>query len=141
MLHRITCVCLAIAFWICCIGCGSEVRVSGKVRFPDGKPLSKGMVCFQSESHVARGEIKSDGSYKLGMEKPGSGVAPGTYQVYISGAVDIEELPLTQGRDIPRIPEETPLIDAKFMGPTTSGITCEVVKGMKLPYDITVERP
>ncbi len=122
-------------------GCGEHVRVHGKVVFSDGKPLGKGMVCFQNDKFVARGVLQSNGSYALDMGAHERGILPGTYSVFVSGAVDIEQVPPPKGFEIPKVPKETPLIDVKYMGPETSGISCEVVKGMKLPFNITVEPP
>jgi hypothetical protein len=123
-------------------GCNENISVSGKVVFPDGKPLQTGTVCFQNEIVVATGELQNDGSFQLGLEKKGSGLPSGSYQVYISGAQNIEKTPPPknnpEGWGDPIV---TPLIHQKFMSPQTSGLSCEVVKGMKLPYTITVEYP
>ncbi len=121
-------------------GCGNNIKVHGKVTFPDGTPLTKGVVCFQNEQFLSRGPIASDGSYRLGMERDGSGIQPGHYQVYIADAIEVEKLPPSVG-DVTRIPKETPLIDWKFMDPRTAELQCDVAKGMKLPFDITVEPP
>src|SRR5438067_1061279 len=59
-------------------GCGSGLYpVRGKVTYPDGKPVTEGMVVFESKSEearvTARGEIQSDGSFALSTHKPGDG--------------------------------------------------------------------
>jgi hypothetical protein len=50
---------------------------------------------------------------------------PGTYQVVVIEVYDDNEVSI---------------LDAKYESPTTSGISFEVVKGRKEPFDITVER-
>ncbi|MDR2756125.1 MAG: hypothetical protein LBC20_10495 [Planctomycetaceae bacterium] len=123
-------------------GCKENISVFGKVVFPDGKPLQVGTVCFQNDTVVATGDLQSDGSFHLGLEKKGSGISSGLYQIYISGAQNIENTP--PPKDNPEgwgDPIVTPLIHRKFMSPQTSGLSCDVVKGMKLPYNITVEYP
>jgi hypothetical protein len=122
-------------------GCSPNVSVHGTVAFPDGKPLTKGMVCFKNDKIIVRGDIRLDGTYKLGMEKSGNGILPGHYNIFISGAVEIEDIPIPKGKEIPRIPNENPLINPRFFSEQTSGLNCNVEKGMKLPYNITVEYP
>lgn len=123
-------------------GCSGKVDVHGKVSFPDGKPLTKGAVVFQDERIMVQGDIRSDGTYSLGMLKNGDGCEPGHYQVFITGATDVELPPPREKASDPVIDTKiTPLIDKKMMQPDTSGLTCVVEKGMKLPFDITVEPP
>ncbi|MDR2706653.1 MAG: hypothetical protein LBC02_12810 [Planctomycetaceae bacterium] len=123
-------------------GCNGQIDVYGTVSFPDGTPVKKGSVFFQNKEVLAQGEIQPNGSYQLGMTKPHDGVLPGEYTVYISGAVDVELPPPRENKNDPvQDPKVTPLIHQKFMSPQTSGLSCEVVKGMKLPYNITVEYP
>jgi hypothetical protein len=123
-------------------GCNGQIGVYGTVSFPDGTPVKKGSVFFQNNEVLAQGEIQPNGSYRLGMTKPHDGVLPGEYTVYISGAVDIESPPPRENKNDPiQDPKVTPLVHEKFMSPQRSGLSCHVVKGMKLPYNITVEYP
>ena len=122
-------------------GCGKGISVQGKVSFPDGKPLATGIVCFQNEKTLARGRLDANGTYRLSTNTPKEGLAEGTYKVYITEAFDRQTFPLPTNDDEPiRYPIETPLIDAKFMNPETSGLSCNVVPGGK-PFDITVDYP
>ncbi|MDR0338409.1 MAG: hypothetical protein LBI18_15145 [Planctomycetaceae bacterium] len=134
--------CLLMICVISLLGCQKRVYIYGKVTYPDGTLLKKGTVCFQSEQLLAQGDIQANGNYRLGMNKSGDGVVPGSYTIYVSGALDIEEVPLRQSERDPIVdPKKTPLIHPKFMSPQTSGLNCNVEKGMKLPYNITVEYP
>ena len=123
-------------------GCGKNVGVYGKVTFPDGMPLTKGSVIFQNERVMAQGHIQPDGRYALGMLKDGDGCEPGSYQVFISGASRVEPAPERTKASDPVIDDKvTLLIDKEMTQPDTSGLICVVKKGMKLPYNITVEPP
>ena len=123
-------------------GCSGKVNVHGKVTFPDGQPLTKGAVVFQNELTMVQGDLQKDGTYSLGMLKNGDGCKPGQYQVFITGAVEVELPPPRENASAPEIDvKTTPLIDKKMMLPETSGLTCVVEKGMKLPFDITVGLP
>ncbi|MDO5554004.1 MAG: hypothetical protein Q4G68_09585 [Planctomycetia bacterium] len=122
-------------------GCQPGAYVSGKVEFPDGKPLTLGTVCFQGDQVLARGDIMKDGSYKIKLTEDRSKIPYGLYRVSISGAVEIEQLPLTVGFEKPVLPKEKALIDQRFMSPASSGLQCEVGPGMTLPFNITVDYP
>ena len=109
------------------LGCGSsKVGMSGKVVYSDDKsPLTTGWVCFESDSHVARGQLNQNGEYRLGTNSAKDGLPPGHYRVYISGA-SIEEAPTAaqaaQGAlSIPRL-----LIQTKYDSGATSEITVDV---------------
>jgi hypothetical protein len=78
----------------CLLGCGtSNQRVSGKVTFEDGTPLTSGEVIFalgDSEEYFAKGKIGSDGTYTLhehviGKESGKSGCKSGEFKVFIAG--------------------------------------------------------
>ncbi|MCL2623243.1 MAG: carboxypeptidase-like regulatory domain-containing protein [Planctomycetaceae bacterium] len=127
-------------------GCG-DPKVTGKVTFPDGAPLTKGQVMFQKGGFVGSGDIQKDGTYSAGKLKDGDGLPPGQYQVFITGAstFDAAEMEkLSQEATIGRIPTfKTPrpidLIATKYMSPRSSDLTVEVNGRTK--YDITVEAP
>jgi len=120
------------------LGCSNQVRVTGKVTFEDGTPLTEGKVLFENDAFFqAVGQIQSDGSYTLGSYKLTDGVPRGTYKVYITGAVSAEARDVRGG--VASIPAFTKLIHPKFEAPETSGLVCEVKKSMK--YDIKVEPP
>ena len=126
-------------------GCG-DPKVTGKVTFPDGSPLTKGQVMFQKPGFVGSGDIRQDGTYSAGKLKDGDGLPPGTYQVFITGASGYNEAEMAEiraeavGRDpVFRTPRPVNLISTKFMSPNSSGLTVEV-KG-KTKFDIEVEPP
>jgi hypothetical protein len=119
-----------------CVGCGQNVTVIGKVTFEDdGSPLSQGMVIFQSGSVQSKAPIEADGSYQVGTLKTGDGIPRGTYQVYITGAVESGKISPTGAVLAPPIE----LVDPKFTSPETSGLSCDV-KG-RMTFDITVTPP
>ncbi|MDR1963644.1 MAG: hypothetical protein LBQ50_07685 [Planctomycetaceae bacterium] len=115
-------------------GCGDKVGLGGKVTFSDdGSPLVTGTVCFETDTYLARGTLKPDGSYVVGSLSEKDGLPPGNYRVYISGA----EKEIGQDREGMAIME--PLIDAKFASGSTSELSLEVTSSTKT-FDIKVDR-
>jgi len=118
---------------LCSIGACNKgyVPLSGKITFPDGKPLTKGTVVFSTSSFQARGAIKEDGTYVLGSLSESDGLPPGQYNVRIDGAVE------PTGKVLPgpgSIQEMRPLIKSGF------SMTCDVKKETKT-FDIPVAYP
>ena len=124
------------------VGCSENVKVTGKVTFEDGSPLTLGRVCFQTETMFADGPLQNDGTYTLGSLGENTGLPKATYQVFITGATTPPQLGAgkgqlgaTQGSYTPG----TSLIHQKFTDRMTSGLTCEV-KGRTV-FDISVTPP
>jgi hypothetical protein len=127
-----------LALLVTLAGCGrGHYPVHGKVTFPDGTPLTEGLVMFETSGAgdgmpvSARGEIQADGRFELSTHKPGDGVPPGTYRVLISpkkdpNAVDKKTAP--------------PPFDQKFTSFATSQLTFEV-KPQDNDCPITVTKP
>ncbi|MDO5309736.1 MAG: hypothetical protein Q4G03_09665 [Planctomycetia bacterium] len=126
---------------LCAVGCG-KAQVTGKVFFSDGQtPLLCGTVNFVSEDTLCRGEIdKSTGEFKMRTFKPGDGVPPGTYKVYITEAVAFGAGGVTTSTgeaSFQTIGTTDNLIDSKYMNPDSSGLTVTVKGSMK--YNITLD--
>jgi hypothetical protein len=69
-------------------GCNSSGKypVRGKVTDKQGQPipgLEGSQIVFEGASTSSVGEIAADGSFTLFTDRPGDGVPPGEYQVYI----------------------------------------------------------
>ncbi|MDR2704262.1 MAG: hypothetical protein LBC02_00645 [Planctomycetaceae bacterium] len=134
---------LVIFILILCVaasGCGSGFKVTGKVMFSDGQPLTVGKVIFTNGQISAFGKINSHGEYRLGLIKEGDGIPAGTYQVYITEAFQPGDNSLSYKDEEGQI--VTPLvlvIDPKFTVASQSGLKCEVNGSMK--FDIQVEKP
>ena len=75
---------VGVVMLVACAGCGGRVQVSGKVTFSDGTPLTYGTINFANDTTMCKGQIESDGTYKMRTFKPGDGVPKGTYKVYIT---------------------------------------------------------
>ena len=127
------------------VGCGENVKVTGKVSFPDGEPLSTGQVIFENEKISGMGKLSADGSYTLGSDKENNGIPPGKYRVFITGAVTYGEVQERsagmfdqRGSQSP-LPSSIPLIHRKFLSAETSGLEVDVKGAME--YNIDVEKP
>ena len=143
--------CFAVAF--VCIqmlliisGCSKNATVKGTVKFPDGTPLTKGTVVFESDKIRVSSQLNSKGEYSLSGSKPGDGVPPGTYKGWILGAIADPPPPpkSATGRGAPNmraIPKREPLIADKYQEAATSGFQLEITKTGKIIHDIVVEKP
>ena len=125
-------------------GCG-DPKVTGKVTFPDGTPLTTGQVMFQKEGFIGSGSIKKDGTYSAGKQKDGDGLPPGTYQVFLSEVSTFGEMSGNSGVEtsigtvILEVAPTVDLVPTKYMSPATSGLTVTVDGPTK--FDIEVEPP
>ncbi len=126
------------------VGCG-DPKVTGKVTYSDGTPITVGQVMFQRDNFVASGDIKPDGSYSAGKNKDGDGLPPGVYKVYISGATKFGEIkkPAKEAAigQIPvfQVAPTIQMVHTKYTMPESSGLSVDVKGNTK--YDITVEPP
>ena len=115
-------------------GCGDKVGLRGKATFTDdGSPVPTGTVCFETDTYLARGDLKPDGTFVVGSLKANDGLPPGKYRVYISGAQK------SIGQDKEGMDIYESLIDEKFASGSTSGITIDVTASTK-NLDVKVDR-
>lgn len=138
-----------VAVILCAVGCSEKVKVSGKVTFPDGSPLTVGKVTFETATFVASGTLREDGTYALGTLSERDGIPPGLYKVYVAGAmrqmgtqqVNVPTASGNGGQEMASksMPIVVPAVAPKFTKADTSGITCEVKKSMT--FDFRVEPP
>ncbi len=133
-----------VVFVLCLTGCGNKAKVTGTVKFADGKPLTVGTVNFTDGTNLFRGEIQSDGTFEMRTFKPGDGVLKGTYKVYLTETLQFGETStlVQKGPDgeelrIETIGNTTSTLDPKYSDPEQSGMTIDV-KG-NMTYDITIE--
>ena len=126
----------ALALLVGAAGCGGgRYSVNGRVAYEDGSPLTEGNVIGQmgegADSVTVQGNVKPDGTFSWGTERPGDGAKPGKYRVAVipRGLGDAE---LAQGK--------LPAVDAKFSSFQTSGIEFEVKAGNN-ELNIKVTRP
>jgi hypothetical protein len=118
------------------VGCGPRLYpVHGMVTFPDGKPLTEGMVVFESTGAAkpitARGEVQADGRYELGTYKPHDGVLAGKYRVLVAPKSDPNAVDK---------PAKPPPIDPRYTRFDSSGLEFEVTSGPN-EFPIKVTRP
>ena len=110
-------------------GCGDKVSMRGKVTFSDDQsPLTVGQISFQSDTVLARGHLKPDGTYVLGTLKEADGLPKGTYRVSVEYAVEsISKDPMA------------PVVMRPLIAPFEPKTV--VVDGKTKVYDIVVDRP
>jgi hypothetical protein len=130
---------IAITLLLLAAGCGNNVRVSGKVLFEDGKPVTRGTVRIESSTGGYSGHIKSDGSYSVGNTRDGQGIPPGTYKVYLTGSERFESVYNSAG-EATNDDVVFPQVVTKFCNSRETPLTLEVKSGGAITYDIQVER-
>src|SRR5262245_38333912 len=118
-------------------GCGSgRCKVTGRVTYPDGSPLTEGNVIGQMgeglTSVTVQGTVRSDGTFSWGTDRAGDGAKPGKYRVAV--------IPRTPG-DAEMSQGVRPAVDSKYTNPQTSGLEFEVRPDRRNELNITVTKP
>lgn len=140
--------------WVCSAllltvlaGCGNGgTKVTGKVTYGDGTPLTVGRVMFENDTISASGPIDQEGKYQLTVDESRTGLPAGSYRVCILGAMQSDPSmagKIKKDKHSADDEEGAPVvlvIDPKFTSGTNSGLTCDV-QGSSVTYDITVEKP
>jgi hypothetical protein len=112
-------------------GCDSKQRLTGKVTFSDGEPLTVGTVVFSTPTFMSRASLGQDGTFKVGTTKEGDGIPPGTYKVSIVDAmVPDPEDPTGMSR--------MPIVAKEFTSEAATPLSV-TIPGTKT-FDIVVER-
>lgn len=121
-------VCLVAVLPIALAGCENNSPATypagGKVVFADGTPLTTGTVELRSVDGrhrvVARGQIQTDGSFRLTTYRPNDGAVEGEHAALVA-------IPPPEGRigDMKAIPA---IIDPRFTQFDTSGLKCTVAR-------------
>lgn len=127
---------LLIATLGCSNGNPKTYRVRGEVRFPDGMPLTKGTIEFESLDQetllTARSEIAEDGTFKLGTFEVADGAVEGRHRVVVVANHEI-------GTGAERPDKlEPPKLHPRFADFKTSGLEF-VVKPGKNEFTVSVE--
>ena len=121
--HCVILLCLVVILSGCS---GDKKKVSGKVTFSDGKPVTSGKVNFSTDTYQANGTIQSDGSYQMGSIGEKDGVPPGEYKVFVTGVGRMEGMALL------------PLCEEKYLNAHTSGLTI-TIPAPNNKYDLVLE--
>ena len=128
-------------------GCGGRSQVTGKVTFSDGSPLTFGTVTFANGQTICKGEIQSDGTYTMRTFKPGDGVPPGTYKIYITDTLQFGDAGKTvttkaskddEGAAFQMIGQSKNVIPPEYSNPDLSPLGEITVKG-KTTKDLVIE--
>jgi hypothetical protein len=122
-------------------GCGESATypVTGQVVFEDGTPLSTGGIVLTQSTTAeglgqnARGEIRTDGTFRLTTFKTDDGAVPGKHRVLVRAQRDQDDY-IKRGI-IPR-----PVIDPRFESYQTSELEMNVKKASN-EVTLVVERP
>lgn len=126
-MNKLRCILLLLIILLL-TGCGNNIKLTGRVVFPDGEPLTTGTIYFAKSDFQARANIRSNGYYDVGSLSEKDGLPPGTYKVYIIGAIENN-------------PDEKiiSLIATEFIKAETTPL--EITVPGENVYNITVQRP
>jgi len=113
-------------------GCSKKLDtypVTGKVHFPDGKPLEGGLIIFVSKDKgtQSRARIEHDGTFTLGTLSDKDGAVTGGQRVSVR--------PESLG---PGAPPKQPLL-TKYQSAANSGLEFNVASDAPNEFDIVVE--
>lgn len=126
---------LAAAVALSACGCGGRAAVTGRVTYPDGSPVESGSVVAEGtvdgKSVLVQGTINKDGTFRLGGDRPGDGVLPGTYKVAVHPVYVSDE---------ERSKGVQPAVAGKYTRYASSGFTLEVPPG-GTELNLKVTRP
>lgn len=116
-------------------GCNGRATVTGRVTYPDGSAVESGSVVAEGTANgkpvLVQGAIQKDGTFRLGGDRPGDGVLPGSYRVAVHpGYVSDDE----------RAKGVLPAVDGKYTRYDSSGFTLEVPPG-GTELNLKVTRP
>lgn len=124
---------------ICC-ACNSKERLTGRVLFDDGQPLSFGTVYFSNDIMMYRGSIGKDGTFTIGELRDGDGIPPGKYKAWLEDVNTWEPVLDKNGQRTEKIIEQV-VIKPKFAKRESSDISFEVKPGAKNRIEIVVSKP
>ena len=113
-------------------GCGDgSLRVSGKVTFPDGSPLIRGTVVFDSGSFTNKAVLDSNGQYNIE-------VPTGQYKVYFT-FTSVRDETFVPPPDEPDAQRYIELIHSSYTTLNSTALSCDVSKSGT--HNFTVEPP
>ena len=151
----------SVLLLVACVGCGGRAQVHGKVVFSDGSPLTYGTLVFANDTTMCKGsieedgtsgevmckgQIEKDGTFKMRTFKPGDGVPPGTYKVYITDTLQFGDTgkTVTTGSDenaaeFTVIGQASNTVPYQYSSPDESPIPQVTVKGSIKNLEIKIE--
>ena len=136
---------VCVVAMVACAGCGGRSQVSGKVVFSDGTPLTYGTVNFTNNEVACKGQIEKDGTFKMRTFKPGDGVPPGTYKIYLSNTTKFVESGKTnkvkmgdQETVMPTMAQNISLVPSEYTNQDQSPLGEITVKG-KMTKDLLID--
>ena len=125
------------------LGCSDDhpetVRVTGRVTLNGGAWPKSGLLMFLPTQGAegltirpATAPFDENGEFEAQTWKPGSGVIPGSYKIYVECWIHPPSM-------IPGDPPAQSAVPIKYQSPDTSGMTLEVTRGsgrQKVEWDI-----
>ena len=134
-----------VASTLVACGCGGRCKVTGKVSYKDGTPLTFGTVVFANETTLCKGDIDENGVYEMRTFKPGDGVPPGTYKIYLSNTTKFVESGKTnkvkmgdQETVMPTMAQNISLVPSEYTNQDQSPLGEITVKG-KTTKDLLID--
>ncbi|MDO5553441.1 MAG: hypothetical protein Q4G68_06730 [Planctomycetia bacterium] len=115
---------LMCLFVMAVAGCGSQVRVSGKVVLKGtDQPIARGVIYFANDTNVAHGALNTEGEFRMSSKGQNDGLPAGTYTVYLTGTSEVDFSTTKKG--MTTITEKAAIAD-KYTKQSTSDIVVEV---------------
>lgn len=116
-------------------GCGDKVRVTGRVTYPNGQPLTVGQVIFTDDFYMGKSDLDKNGEYSIHTVRPNDGIKRGYYRAYITSAITFEPTDeIHDGLQSYRFDTPVMLIDMQHTNPDTSGWVFDIQKRSKIDF-------
>ncbi|MDR3108878.1 MAG: hypothetical protein LBU65_04210 [Planctomycetaceae bacterium] len=117
------------------LGCSGGVRVSGKVTYEDGSPLTVGTIIFDDGAANFRAVMHNDGSYALGVTKDAQKIPAGNYKVWFADTTTSE------GNRAQRFTVYSRALADEYTSVGTTSLTANVAASGSQVFDFVVPPP
>ena len=134
-LSRLTSICLFLVAASALVGCSGNVKVTGRVTYENGQPLTIGQVVFTDDFYMGKSDLDKNGEYSIHSMRRNDGLKKGVYRAFISSAYRFEKTeaikdPLQDYRfDTPVL-----LVDMQFTNPDTTGWVFDLKKNSRIDF-------
>lgn len=117
------------------VGCSGNVKITGRVTYENGQPLTIGQVVFSDGYYMAKSDLDKNGEYSLHSLRRNDGIRKGQYNAYIVSAFRFEKTaPIQDPLQNYRFDKPVLLIDMQHTNPDTSGWTFDLQKSQRIDF-------
>lgn len=132
---RLTSLFLGFVALTLCVGCSGNVKITGRVTYENGQPLTIGQVVFDNGFYIGKSDLDKNGEYSLHSMSRNDGIRKGQYKAFIVGAYRFEETaPIKDPLQSYRFDKPVLLIDMQHTNPDASGWFFDLQKSQRIDF-------